>query len=87
MRIDLRPLQPDELLRRRHPVPADLTPAAEVPQREWGELEQIELEDRGERERVRRDDALGARVTADGRTGLTAVDERDENLARSAGSP
>lgn len=69
MRIDLRPLQPDELLRLRHPVAADLTPAAEVPQRGWGELAQIELEDRGEGDVSVEVTREGAQVIAEGQEG------------------
>jgi hypothetical protein len=69
MRIDLRPLQPEELLRLRHPLVAGLAPAAEVPQGDWGELAQIGLEDRGEGNVSVEVTREGARVIADGQEG------------------
>ena len=45
MRIDLRWLHRDEVLRLRHPVLADVTPAEKMPEGGWGRLVQIELEE------------------------------------------
>lgn len=42
MRIDLRPLKADELLRLGHPALAELRPAEKVPQHGWGGLAPIE---------------------------------------------
>lgn len=48
MRIELRALQRDELLRLCEPALAEVAPAAKWPERGWGSLAKIELEDRGE---------------------------------------
>jgi len=69
LRIALRPLQRDEFLRLNHPVVADVTPFDDVPQRGWGRLAQIELDDRGEGEVFVEPTREGVQVIAKGREG------------------
>jgi hypothetical protein len=45
--IELRPLEPEELLGLRHPVLADVKPAREFPRRGWGRLTGINLTEPG----------------------------------------
>jgi hypothetical protein len=45
--IELRALEPEALLALRHPVLADMKPAAEFPRRGWGRLARIELREPG----------------------------------------
>lgn len=47
LRIELRALEPEELLGLRHPMLADFQPAAEFPRRGWGRLAGLELKEPG----------------------------------------
>jgi hypothetical protein len=79
--IELRALEPQALLALRHPVLADVTPAAEFPRRGWGRLAGIELREPGVENLEVREDAEGVRVESIDRDGLDLDAQRELNTA------
>jgi hypothetical protein len=80
LRVDLKPMTPEALFGLRHPVLADVQPAAEFPRRGWARLASLELE-QGEHqvavERLRE----GVSVQSSDRAGLSLAQQRRINGA------
>lgn len=81
VRIGIRPLPPEELLAIRHPVMADVRPAAEFPRRGWGRLTAMKLIEPGVDAIRVEEDTEGLHVTADDPTGFDPGTQRELGLA------
>jgi len=81
LRINLRALDPEELLKLRHPVLADVEVAREFPRRGWGRLSRLELQERGGGEVVVREDAEGLAVEVRDPDGMPPGAQRELNTA------
>ena len=81
MRIDLKALEPEELFGLRHPVLADVRPAAEFPRRGWGRLARIELQRPGGGDVALREAREGVGVESQDRDGFDLGNQRELNTA------
>jgi predicted Rdx family selenoprotein len=70
LRIQLRALEPEELLKLRHPVLAEVEIAREFPRRGWGRLSRLELREPGGGELAVREAPEGLVIDARDRDGL-----------------
>ena len=75
--IELQPLQPEELLALRHPVLADVKPAAEFPRRGWGRLTGIEVKEAATGDFAVREASEGITVETADREGLDLDAQRE----------
>ena len=80
-RIELQALEPEALLALRHPVLADVKPAAEFPRRGWGRLAAIELTEGGTRDLAVVPASEGISVASTDREGLDLDAQRELNAA------
>ena len=80
-RFELQALQPEALLALRHPVLADVTPAAEFPRQGWGRLARIELKEPATAELAVREAREGVTVESIDREGLDLDAQRELNAA------
>jgi hypothetical protein len=80
-RIELRALEPEALLALRHPVFADVKPAAEFPRRGWGKLAGIELTEGGTRDLAVEQTSEGLSVASTDKEGLDLDAQRELNAA------
>lgn len=81
MRIELRPLEPDELFSLRHPLLADFRPAVEFPRRGWGRMAGLDLRETGVGDVRLSPTGEGAAFTASDREGLDLGSQREINTA------
>lgn len=81
LRIDLRALEPEELLRLRHPVLADVELARELPRRGWGRLSRLELETPGGGDVAVRQTPDGLSVDARDPDGMNERTQRELNTS------
>jgi hypothetical protein len=80
-RIELQALEPEALLALRHPVLADVKPAAEFPRRGWGRLAGIELTQGGTRDLAVEQASEGINVASTDMEGLDLDAQRELNTA------
>jgi hypothetical protein len=80
-RIELQALAPEALLGLRHPVLADVKPAAEFPRRGWGRLAGIELTEGGTRDLAVEQASEGITVASTDREGLDLDAQRELHAA------
>ena len=78
-RLELQPLQPEALLGLRHPVLADVKPAADFPSRGWGRLASIQLKEPGTDGVAVREAREGVSVESMDREGLDLETQRELN--------
>jgi hypothetical protein len=81
LRIELRALEPEELLGLRHPVLADVRPATDFPRRGWGQLTGIELKEPGGGEVALTRTHEGVGVHSKDPQGLDLGAQRELNVA------
>jgi hypothetical protein len=81
LRIELQALEPEALLALRHPVLADVKPAAEFPHRGWGRLAGIELTEGGTRDLAVEQASEGLSVASTDREGLDLDAQRELKAA------
>lgn len=81
LRIELRALEPEELLGLRHPVLADVRPALDFPRRGWGQLTGIGLKEQGAGEVVVRPAREGVVIQSSDHDGLDLDQQRELNVA------
>jgi hypothetical protein len=81
VRINLRPLEPEQLLALRHPVLGDVTPAREFPRREWGRLTRLELRKAAAEDFVVRETPEGLVFHTQDPNALSLDAQRELNLA------
>lgn len=81
IRLQLRPLAPEELLRLRHPVLANVTPFAEFPRRGWGRLARPELKNASDGHVAAREHAEGLSIEAQDPDGVHLGAQREVNTA------
>ena len=79
MRIELRVLEPEELLGLRHPILADVKPAAEFPRRGWERLTQLALEKPGSDDVTVTEAQEGVAVESRDREGFDLDAQRELN--------
>ena len=80
-RIELQVLEPDALLALRHPVLADVKPAAEFPRRGWGRLARIELKEPAGPDLALTEAPEGVSIESMDREGLDLDGQRELNAA------
>jgi hypothetical protein len=80
-RIELEPMEPQALLALRHPVLADVKPAAEFPRRGWGRLTGIEVKEPATADFAVREASEGVTVESADKEGVDLDARRELNTA------
>jgi hypothetical protein len=80
-RIELQPLEPQALLALRHPVLADVTPAADFPRRGWGRLAGIEVKEPATPDLTLTEAPEGVGIETADKEGLDLDSQRELNAA------
>ena len=81
IRIGIRPLLAEEMLAIRHPVMADVRPAAEFPRRGWGRLTAMKLSEPGAEAIRIEEDPEGLNLAAEDPAGFDLGTQRELGLA------